>query len=47
MAGVIDLAKVDLGDIRLGLDLGGGQDSAVKGPDYNVDFNQDFRAATE
>lgn len=38
---VIDLAEINLGVI----DLGGGTSSWHRGPDFNADFNQDFRAA--
>lgn len=38
---VIDLAVINLGVI----DLGGGTSSWHRGPDFNADFNQDFRAA--
>lgn len=47
----IDLGKggqpvIDLGVINLGvIDLGGGSSSWKRGPDYNADYNQDFRAA--
>ena len=45
--GSIDLQRTDLGTINLGtIDLGGGHSSWWDNkPDYNADFNQDFRAA--
>lgn len=44
--GSIDLATPGVGIINLGvIDLGGGTSTWRRGPDYNADFNQDFRAA--
>lgn len=45
--GSIDLGKGSPGEINLGtIDLGGGHSSWWDNkPDFNADFNQDFRAA--
>lgn len=48
----IDLGSINLGkqsdpqEINLGtIDLGGGTSTWRRGPDFNADFNQNFRAA--